>query len=226
MKKRLMIFVADSLLAFILTMIAPEAEAMTFYSPEELGFFAFNQVGGHGYIIKGATKIKGAKSQYERRGKRYSIDSKGIATFGSGPHALSIHYNAKKADYRAIKVGAQKIENTIDADALSNGIFRINTDSGITLYALKVNYGSELDYIILGFREDGKVVKYIDTKEIALRYFQKRNGVSPIAFKEIVPEGDTLVLEYRYPSGRESVGELRCKWDDTAKWFGVEKVDY
>ena len=107
MKKRLMIFVADSLLAFILTMIAPEAEAMTFYSPEELGFFAFNQVGGHGYIIKGATKIKGAKSQYERRGKRYSIDSKGIATFGSGPHALSIHYNAKKADYRAIKVGAQ-----------------------------------------------------------------------------------------------------------------------
>ena len=79
-------------------------------------------------------------------------------------------------------------------------------------------------------RKDGKFVVYIDTEEIAKRYFgEDTNGRCKewVTFDRLSCSNDELILTY-WIGGKQCIGkgEFRFKWDEAAQWFSVEQVAY
>lgn len=193
--------------------------AMQFSQPIEIGIAGYQQAGGGGVMIKGATYNNG--NYYKRFTKNNKKGyEKGVARYGNGEDALYVHYNFGKNDLR---FGGKDINNTIVNDYLIIQMYKINSDEQITLYPLYNTYGPELNYIIIGRRADGKFVKYIDTNEITKRYFGwNGEGVSPVVYRNISTQGDTLIVEYKKRNGIQ--GNFYFKWDDNAQWFSVDRT--
>jgi len=173
-----------------------------------------------------------------------TIFDKGIACFGKNGDELYFHYDARdgrasyQKNYFAIsRFGGKDIGNTVDVTASPPGYIRmIKSNKKITLYLLSSNSQmvSFRDYewihTLIGKREDGKFVKFFDTKELSERFFGNPS-IKNTNFSDCTVQGDTVVLKYKHISdldrkGEYESGEFRFKWDDAAQWFGVEKVVY
>ena len=206
------------LMMFICLLFSGNCFAMQFSQPVEIGVTGYKQAGGIGVMIKGATYNNGSYYTKFKKNNRNSYE-KGVARYGNGKDALYVHYNFGKDDLR---FGGKDIENTIANDYLIIQMYKINSDEQITLYPLYNTYGPELNYIIIGRRPDGRFVKYIDTNEITKRYFGwNGEDISPIVYRNISTQGDTLIIEYQKRNGIK--GNFYFKWDDNAQWFGVKQ---
>ena len=194
--------------------------AMQFSQPKEIGITGYQQAGGSGVMIKGATYNDGNYYTKLTPNNKKGYE-KGIACYGNGKDALYVHYNFGKDD---LKFGGRDIENTIVNDYLIVQMYKITSNEQITLYPLYNTYGPELNYIIIGRRADGRFVKYIDTNEITRRYFGwNGEGVSPVIYRDLSTQGDTLIMEYRrrYSMNGIAKGNFYFKWDENAQWFSV-----
>lgn len=203
-------------------------QAMQFSKPQEIGWFGIAQAGkgGGGFMIKNATQNTGNYFTKYRANNRDSYE-KGVAKFGNSVDSLYVHYNVNNRQ-NPIQVGGAERNNTISGFHLTENVFKISTDEGVTIYALLSEYGPEKDFTIIGRQKTGKFVKYIDTVEITQKYFGwNKEGASPIVYTNLRSNGNTLILSYAIGgSPRNSIGEFRFKWDDKAQWFGIEQVVY
>ena len=197
--------------------------AMQFFQPEEIGLTGNVQVNRVGIKIDGATYNTGSyytgnKVLKDRNTEGYE---KGVAQYGKNENALYLHYNMHTG---LLNFGGKNIANTIENRYPITYIYRINSDEGITLYPLYNTYGPELNYIIIGRRDDGKFVKYIDTNEITKRYFGLEEKSYLIAYRNLSTQGNTLIVEYQRPGNNCYIrGMFWFKWDEKAQWFGVEQ---
>ena len=208
------------LMMFVCLLFSGNCFAMQFSQPIEIGQIGTIQVGG-GISVKNAFYNNG--SQYNRKNDpdRYG---KGIAGFGEKDNALYVHYdyyNARDTFY----FGDKNKNNTIKDNFLYFQLYKINTNEGITIYPLYKSYGPEFDYLIIGRRADGRFVKYIDTREIAKRYFGwNGESASPVMYRNLSVQNDTLTMEYqRYGNKQRIQGKFYFKWDDKAQWFGIKQ---
>ena len=210
------------LLIGLVLMLSESCFAMQFYQSEKLGKFYFNQL-GHGFMMEGATSNVGSK--YTKvRGNSAQGYGKGMAVFGYGKDGLYVSYNAYEQDINP-KFGNKDMTSYIRINAITNNqIYKVNSDSGITLYPI-VEGHSYLDLVILGKRQDGTFVKYIDSENLTRAYFGLR--VHPdYEYYRVRIVGDTIIFPYVIHDKVKREGEFRFKWDEKAQWFGVEKVDY
>lgn len=209
------------LLIGMLLMISEYCFAMQFYTSEELGIFYFNQL-GHGFMMEGATSNIGSK--YTKvRGNSALGYGKGMAVFGHGKDALYVSYNAYEKDINP-KFGNKDMSSYIRINSSTNNqINCVKSDSGITLYPI-VEGHSYLDLVIIGRRQDGTFVKYIDSEKLTKMYFGM--SVYPnYEYGKVRIEKDTIIVPY-WIYGWNQRGEFRFKWDDKAQWFGVDRVEY
>ncbi len=207
---------------------------MTFSKPTYVGEISTGiQSPYGGYIIKGATQNNGDYfTKWRKDGKYYG---KGIAVFGKGNDALYCHYdyyaqiapNSKESE----KFGSRDLSNTIDVGIWHGGsINKIDTNEGITLYAIRFNYCTSF-ITLIGRTKDGKWIKYFDTRDISNRYgikwgYKEDGG---IFYEYAKTDGDTIIIPYHrwhWSGESKTEGEFRFKWDDKAQWFGVEHIAY
>lgn len=210
--------------------ISANCSAMTFSQPVEIGKFGRTQepgIGG-GFLIEGSSYNEG--DIYKRKGNicRYG---KGSARWGNGDDALYLHYDAYNSK---AQIGDKNINNTIKdefaAAPLVSTIMRVDTDSKKVIYILFTSYDIPEDdvYECIGKHSNGEWVKYFSTNDIVKRYFGEKQGHG---FGKIRIENDTITVPYKLFSNGNysnptSTGEFRFKWDDSAQWFGVERVVY
>lgn len=161
---------------------------------------------------------------------------KGIATFGNNTKRLYLHYQTYgyyNKSPQISKYGGISPDNAIQIDTLDNKIFMLKTNENITLYIIYSDYDlpGEDDYTLIGERQDGRFVKYLETDKIFEQYYGKNNKVVQYV-KDVEVQGDTIIFKYgkwdwnTRPGPKDAVGEIRCKWDENAQWFAVENVVY
>ena len=204
-------------------MISANCLAMTFSQPIKVGRAGcLDQAPYPGVVIEGATFNDG--TYYTKNGYKPTSESrktfyKGTAYWGNGSDALYCRYDYENRTYDY----DGKNNYIVSLGSAMRTIYRINTNEGITLYALHYRFHYN-NYVIIGKRKDGTWVKYIDTTNINEKYFGKNlyYADAPI-YEEISSNGNTLVIPYKI---KKKNAELRLKWDDKAQWFGVEQVVY
>lgn len=211
------------LITIMLIISVPEfCFAMHFYQSERLGTFYFNQI-GHGFMMKGETINIGDK--YTKiRGNNSRGYGKGIATFGYGKDALYVAYNAYTGNLDANFGNKQMTSYVPINDMTFKTIYCIKSDSGMTLYPI-VRGHSYVDLTIIGKRQDGTFVKYIESERITSSYFGMRTFPN-YEYDKVRIFGDTIIVPYCINKDIKIRGEFRFKWNEKAQWFGVEKVDY
>lgn len=216
----------------VFLMISANCFAMNFSQPVEIGWIGISQARGTagGFCFKNETSNSGDYyTVYEKNNK--NSYGKGIARFGSGRDSLYVYYDAYKNNKHVTNIGGDNLKNTIQVNVLNSWIYKITSDRGIIIYAIREWYGTESDWTILGRLENGNFVKYIDTTKITEKYIGLKNGnVSPVEYKMIKSQEDTIIINYsghdRKTGRKFDVGEFRFKWDESAQWFGVEHVVY
>ena len=220
-------------------LISSTCLAMTFSQPQKFnGYITHAGDNFNGFIVKDVINNQG---NIIKRINNTSFYDRGIAKFGNGEDALYAHYDIKKD--MQVHFGNKNYNNTFPIWFLyilpSHSIYKIYTNTEVILYL--ICSGAELQggegYYILGRRNDGIFVKYIDTDIIARDYFgavnRKNNlGIIPsakVAFNMPIIKNDSIIIEYLIHQGRgvfKKSGEFRFKWDDAAQWFGIEQVVY
>ena len=198
-------------LLFALMLSSTTCFAMTFSRPVEIGRVFISQVGNNnaGWLSVENTSYYG----------------NGIVCWGNGEDALYMHYGTYNNNDSA-KFGGKNVSNTVSVNILNDWIYKIKSDGGITLYAIRFWYGPESDFRIIGRRKDGTFVKYFDTADITKKYFTaNKDNISPAVYNMPRCQGDTVIIPYGTQT-KKSVGEFRFKWDDKAQWFGIEQVVY
>lgn len=212
-------------------MFCGNAFAMQFEQPEKVGDVGGTPAGG--FTIKGASTNSGT---LVARGK-FKVYDKGTATFGRGEDALYFYYDCTKRgkDSYLPQFGGKSKSHLVAVRAGEGEgctVSRLPNDSNITMYLLK-NTGpvaGTTNYILLGKRDDGVFVKYIDLVPVLKQYFGKDSfGMRGPWFNNCYAQGDTVVIEYQvsaFKQGYHKGGEIRFKWDESAQWFGVEQVIY
>ena len=220
-------FLLGVVLSVLLT--ANSALAMTFSQPVKIGMLSQAQagVGAGGFIISKATHNDGDYfNNYAHNKGNNKTYGKGVAQFSNGEDALYVHYDAYKKSQHNMYLGGKDINNTIPMNSFCDVVYKITSDSGVTLYPIRYIYGPASSYVVLGKRKDGVWVKFIDSTEIAKRYL----GLNTLTGGEVVLflscQGDTLIMKYRKPRLKEDTGEFRFKWDDKAQWFSVDHIVY
>lgn len=205
-------------------MLSGNALAMTFSEPLEIGCIGMSQKVG-GFTCKNESANNGDYYTKYNKNNTHSF-GKGVARFGNGADALYVHYNVYQ-NRGEVKLGGENIANTVSLNILNEWIYRIKSDDGITLYAIRFWYGPDSDWRIIGRKKDGTFVKYIDTMDITEKYFgMSTYGASPVRYDIPVCQNDTMIIHYMGQKSREYLGEFRFKWDYNAQWFGVEQVAY
>ena len=152
---------------------------------------------------------------------------------------LILHYRMRSDP---IKLGSFDIKNKVSfmPTTKSTTVFKVKTISGYTMYFLRKDYWQKTfskrryHYVLIGHRPDGKWVKYFDTEDLCKQYIGEDSNIS---IQEIISNGDTLIAIYARCNhspydknfdvlNADELGEIRFKWDESAKWFGVEKIIY
>lgn len=231
-------FFVKTFLVLLTTMFVLDTTvaAMAFSQPIKIGEIMIDTAGvfGNGYLIKGAIENRGRERKIFFRGVERKSYEKGVAKFGNDENdVLYFHYDLLNNKYREM-FGARDLTNTISLQmGEGNHIFLVKTDGGIVLYPIYYGYGTVTYYVILGKRDDGTFVKYIDTEDIQTRYFGAKNNY--INFYNLSCKENEIVIPYEvsyiienHPLTKynRKKGVFRFKWDDKAQWFGVEQVVY
>lgn len=212
-------------LLVMLMMLTSNCLAMTFSQPVKIGKAGCpDQAPYPGVVIEGATFNDG--SYYTKNGYKPTSESrktfyKGTACWGNGSDALYCRYDYEN---RTFYYGG-KNNYIVSIGSAMRIIHKVDTDEGITLYALHYWFHYN-HYVIIGRRKDGTWVKYIDTQNINEKYFGKNLYYADApSYKELSCRDNTIIFPYEVFNSKEK-GELRFKWDDKAQWFGVEQIIY
>lgn len=196
------------MLATALVMNAASCFAMQFSQPVKIGgsVFSYNMGGGH--TIEGATKINASK-YYNPYRNRYTGYDKGYATFDSGN--LYLHYDG--GNKNLVRIGAADKKNTVQAPV--GGIYKINTDQGITLYFLTGD-NEGCAFTLVGKRADGRFVKYVDGDAV----YQSLYGNQGAAYWcTLDVTQNSIIVHYR-----GSDLNVKLQWDEAAKWFSYARL--
>lgn len=194
--------------AVALLLLTAQAHAMTFQQPVKIGLAGIG--GRNGLSIEGATKIDATQS-----GNVYLT---GYAIFGD---KLYLHFDDATADdFNAGSwFGASDKSNTVQYYVFegSTAVSRLPNDAGLDMYLLSTETGGGNCTAVIGER-DGKWVKFFDTND-AKKVFNLRGWYT----SKINVSGDTITLSMSSFDQKNSC-ELRYRWDESAKWFGVQKI--
>lgn len=213
------------ILTVALIFMVENCSAMEFSQPVEIGTIRISQRNGAGgFMFENATSNNGDYYTGYDKNNRYSY-GKGVVKYGNGVDAIYVHYDAYNKDKPA-RFGKSEINNTVLVDVFNTWIYKINSNSGIMIYAIGEFYGPDREYTIIGTKKDGTFVKYVDTRNITKQYFgiNTEGGGSPIVYNSIKCQGNTIIIPYN--DHRKTGGEFRFKWDEKAQWFSVEQVKY
>ena len=193
---------------FALLLLTAQAHAMTFQQPVKIGLAGIG--GRNGLRIEDATKIDATQN-----GDSYT---NGYAIFGD---KLYLHFDDATADdFRSGSwFGSSDKSNTIQYYVFegSTSISRLPNDAGIDMYLLTTEFGAGNSVTVIGNR-DGKWVKFFDTND-AKKIFGLRGWYT----SDIRVSGDTITLSMTSFDQKNSC-ELRYRWDESAKWFGIQKI--
>lgn len=217
-------------LLIMMLMTTSSCFAMTFSQPVKIGEIGFPvQAPYHGFIVEGATQNKGYayKENHKRNGKPLTTYVKGTAHFGD----LYCKY-----DFEAEKISESiffggKNDFVLKQDGSYKKIFSIGNVLGIKLYAIYHDY-CVTDLKIIGTRQDGKWVVYVDSKKISNKYFEGKDAYKEdggVLYDQPICRDDSIVVVYRrwyWKGTSEAEGEFRFKWNDTAQQFDVEQIIY
>ena len=209
----------------ILVTLSSTSFAMTFQQPIEIGWIGISQRNGAGgFMFKNETSNNGSYYTGYDKNNKYSY-GKGIVCYGNDDNALYVHYNAYEKS-KPVLMGDKKESNTVPVWIFNSWIYKITSNEGIKIFAIGEFYGPDREFTIIGTKKDGTFVKYIDTRILTEKYFGVKvdGGASPIVYKDITANGDTISITYS--NARGSSGEFRFKWDEKAQWFGIEQVVY
>ncbi|WP_027407169.1 hypothetical protein [Anaerovibrio sp. RM50] len=132
-----------------------------------------------------------------------------------------------------VNVGGKDINNTIPiADPIYIRIYRTSTKDGVTLYIFKRAHDMYCDYLIIGRKTDGTFVKYIDTKEVSLKYFGNLGKQATIIFEDkVLIKGSTLSFNcFYYKFGAKKYpGDKACRfnfnWNEYTQSFDIEQTE-
>ncbi len=210
--------------------------AMQMSQPTRIG----SVYGGAKYV--GKLPVEGASFIIleEKQGGKTFIKSQGGARFGNGENALWLNYLGKKD----ISFGSADIKKSImgmNIEEANAYIYRITTDIGITLYAVNELSDVGSNWALLGYVGNNSFVKYFDTKNITKEYFTAKGNKelkfyyygNYEHFRSAIPpfdvNGDTikinLAITKKCDPSVPAIYQFRFKWDNQAKWFGIEKYD-
>ena len=200
-----------SIIMGVLILTSASCFAMQMSQPVDVGEAVYS-------LVNGKLKFTGATKSNQKN-----------AVFGTGNDALYV-YGAEKGP--SVDVGGKDRNNTIRVGALGLHIYKINTDSGITFYALRDAYDLRCNYIIIGRGIDGKFVKYLDLNDVAKRYYDTSHRGILNSGLYIFTVKDSLYIdlcEYnpkstKYPWPGNQIARFQFKWDDQKQWFGVNKI--
>ena len=203
----------------LIVTISSQCFAMTFYHPKRIGLVCFGNL-KNGIEILNETEVKNIPEP-NTVGFRPNLPyGSGIKQFNNGEDALYVHYDTKNYKYL---FGGKNISNTLNIQVPQAVIYRIATDSKITLYCIESDYDLFEDhhYTIIGRRQDGRFVKYFDTMGLVKNYFGSRQGFS---FEKINFVNNQITIyyklfyngNYRNATGQ---GQFKFTWDDKAQWF-------
>lgn len=196
--------------------------AMVFSPMEKLGRIGCDQKSG-GIMVYNANTNSG--SYFTKYNKHNTLSyHDGTAVFGSGSSALYFYYNSDTRPM--IYVGNKQKDTIYPISDLGNEVYRIKSDTDITLYPILFWYGPERFYDIYGIRADGKCVSYINTCKLIEQYFGKQ-GALPIICGDPIVYDDTIVIPLKnYMLKEKKIGKLIFRWDNKAQWFSVNLSKY
>lgn len=213
---------------FAIIFMAGNCFAMTFSQPEKIGLFCFINL-RNGIEILGESHVDEIPNPIMFKAN-IPYGTKGVEQINSGADALYVHYDTTNRKYYKYLFGGKEINNTFEGKFVQGLIYKISTNSNITLYYIESGYDIPEDdqHTIYGRRADGKFVKYIDTSDLVQKYFGANQGYW---LKKLTVAGDVISIyyelfykgNYRTPTEK---GEFRFKWDEAAQWFSVEQVQY
>ncbi len=202
-----------TVITFIMLSLCLPCFAIQFSQPVEIGHSVHNGDMGGGHYITGYNQIK-AKKYYNPYKKRYSDShfESGYATFDGG----NLYLHIESPHKRELRIGASDKKNTILASI--GDIYKISTDQGITLYFLTGD-AEGIGFTLIGKREDGRFVKYVDGAAIYYKYYNDLCSYFP----SCKVDGDSIIVNYNLPyKDRELV--IKLKWDAAAQWFSYERI--
>ncbi len=219
------------IIVFLLLLIS-QCFAMQMSEPLRLGGFSGAPLYPDWLPVDGASQIVLG----ENRKNRVGLLDGGMARFGNGVDALYVHFDRRKipkqtnSDCKPVGIGGYDIGNTFPMESYVTDVYKINTDEGIIFYAIRECGDSlECDWIILGCRQDGRFVKYLDTREFSKKYYTLVDKWMYLAYSpNIIIKNDTLVIDCylcRYgENNSKKIGRFCLFWDSNAQWFGIEKL--
>lgn len=216
--------------AIVMLLVTSACSAMTISQPTCIGTAIGVNIGGFWFKNEISNLSQGPLT-------RKKAHTKGIATFGDNNKKLYLHYKTYGYDYntspQVSRYGSASSENAIQIDTLDNTIYMLKTNENITLYIIYSDYdiAGDDNFTIIGERADGRFVKYLVTDTIFENYYGERDVRRSYFVDDFIVRGDTIVFYYSRsdianvrPVPR--LGEIRCKWDESAQWFSVENVVY
>lgn len=237
--KRLLLIMS----ALVVLLSLNVCSAMVISQPVKIG--ELTGVNMDGFIFKQKLSNNGDVRHIRQSGMH--VYGKGTATFGTNAKKLYLHYKTYGYDYNTSpqisRYGGSSPENAIQISTLLNEIYVLNSNENITFYIVATDYfeyGCD-NLILIGERQDGRFVKYLETDTILDQYYgteygsQKGTGIVyfiDYMHGKIQANGDTIIFPcktYDYNDRKKepvAVGEIRCKWDENAQWFAVENVVY
>lgn len=213
-------------LTLMLLMMSANCFAMIFSQPAKIGSIGHYRDPYGGMPISGESYNSGKRHTTDGNATTYEV---GIARFGDGENALYCSYNWNNWKDGYLKFGG-KDNYVISLGVGLRYIYRIDSDEGLTLYVLLFSGCN-----IIGRQKNGQWFSYVDSDVLRDKYFNGKIAANRFTSEGVVYEedkvtvkGDTIIIPYLYRTDQHITtnGELRFKWDDKAKWFGVEKITY
>ena len=144
--------------------------------------------------------------------------SKGVAVFGED---LYFHFDCSLAEENfdtASRFGSKDFSNAVPVFVFEGmtKIYPIIGDDGRKFYLLATETGGGNSMKVIGSR-DGTWVKFFDTLDMRKQIPQE------FYLENFYTAGDTIIFLYKQWQ-QENYCELRYKWDENNKWFGVEVI--
>lgn len=210
------------LILFALAIFSSNCFAMTFSQPVKIGEVSYNGSPTGGVEIVGATSIKNYSTAKNSR-----FYGKGIALFGN---SLYFYFNDEyfrqnfnsygtSLDKKVSRFGGTDVKNSVAIFTLEGktDIYQIKNDGGIELYLAQTETGGGGTIQVFGTTKEGKWVKYFDVSDA-----RKTFGIPRGSYVDEFFVVDDEIIFQIAPGRRQQDGELRYKWDEKNKWFGVE----
>lgn len=195
-----------------------------------------------GFSFSSDSKIKG---EYFTILDKYNTSTyaNGIAYFANDSEGLYAHFDiTHKSDGMFtqgmntpyIGFGTKNGERVYNFKSIEkiNQIHKITTDSGVTLYMIQAtqsNLKNDFDFMLLGKRNDGKLVRYFLMSEVLDNYLGKLAEERAYIKRWRLVGNNSVEVEYDKAASYQNfrpAGKFVFNWDTEAQWFSVKHIVY